>query len=122
MRKYIFFFSIAVILIAGCKKSTDTIIQSQSNSGIEGQLYANAGPGFHIVATVATVVVLKSDSTTQVTEVKSDSTGYYKIDLNPGKYVLYVKESHDIYYSGPYEVENGSYTESKAYLYDARII
>ncbi|MGA8263095.1 MAG: hypothetical protein WB779_01495 [Ignavibacteriaceae bacterium] len=122
MRKYIFVVSIAVLLIASCKKSTDTITQSQSNTGIEGQLYANGGPGFYIDAAVKTIVVLESDSTTIVTEAKSDSTGYYKIDLKPDKYVLYVKESHDIYYSGPYEVVVGSYSESKAYLYDARIV
>ncbi len=97
-------------------------INNQSNTGIEGQIYANAGPGFYIYTGVATVVVLENDSTTKVTEVKSDSTGYFKIDLSPGKYLLYVKESHDIYYSGPYEVMEGNYTESKAYLYDARIL
>ena len=83
---------------------------------------STAGPGFYPAAMVETIVVLKSDSTTNVTEAKCNSTGYYKINLNPGKYVLYVKESHDIYYSGPYEVRKGSYTQTKAYLYDARII
>ena len=122
MKKYIFIVSLIALLLASCKKSTDTIVQSQLNTGIEGQLYANGGPGFYIDARVVTVVILESDSTTIVTEVQSDSTGYYKIDVNPGKYVLYVKESHNIYYSGPYEVVAGNYTETKAYLYDARIV
>jgi len=122
MKKYIFVFSIIALTVSGCKKSTDTVTQSQSNTGIEGQLYASGGPGFILREAVETIVVLKNDSTTEVTETKTDSTGKYKIDLPSGVYVLYVKESHDIYYSGPYNVVEGSYTESKAYLYDARIV
>lgn len=122
MLKYLFFILAIVLIIVGCNKSTDGITEIQFDSGLEGQLYANAGPGFHPAMLIATIVVLKSDSTTEVTEVKSDSSGEFKINLAPGNYVLYVKESHDIYYSGPYKVVKGSYTESIAYLYDARIV
>ncbi len=122
MSKYLLLILTLVSIIVGCKKSTGGITETQPNSGLEGQVYANAGPGFHPVMTIATIVVLRSDSATEVTEVKSDSSGKFKISLAPGNYVLYVKESHELYYSGPYEVVKGSYIESKAYLYDARIV
>lgn len=122
MKNTIHFLFIITLLTFGCERSISVIPEAQSNSGLEGQVYANAGPGFHPIAMKVTIVVLKNDSTSEVTEAKSDSNGVYKISLDPGNYILYVKESHDIYYSGPFEVTEGSYTESMAYLYDARIV
>lgn len=122
MLKLYFFVLLFVLAGGGCKRSGDIVDVNRQDSGVEGQLYANAGPGFHSVRTVATIVVLRSDTSTHVTEVKSDTNGTFKISLTPGNYILYVKESHDRCYSGPFEVVVGSYTESKAYLYDSRIV
>jgi len=122
MLKSMLFTLIIFLVVIGCQKPTEPPGLTQPNSGLEGQLYANTGPGFHTVMTVATVVVLKSDSTTEVTETKSDSAGTFKIPLAPGEYFLYVKESRDTYVSGPFQVQTASYSEAKAYLYDSRII
>lgn len=122
MLKYTFYLMAVFFTIVGCNNSNNIVNINQIGSGLEGQLYANGGPGFYPAKSIATIVVLKSDSTTIVTEVKSDSNGTFQIQLAPGSYILYVKESHDIYYSGPFKVVAGNYTESKAYLYDARIV
>ena len=121
MLKNIFIVLTIALAITGCNKTTDVLNTTQPDSGIEGQLYANAGPGFHLEKTIATIVALKNDTTTHVSEAKSDTNGVFRINLEPGKYMLYVKESHDIYYSGPFEVAAGNYTQAKAYLYDSRI-
>lgn len=122
MLKYILFTLVLFLVVIGCQKPTEPPGLTQPDSGLEGQLYANAGPGFHSVMTVATVVVLNSDTTTEVTEVKSDGAGTFKIPLKPGEYFLYVKESRDTYLSGPFQVQTGSYGQAKAYLYDSRIV
>jgi len=116
--------SVFVILLAftECRNSGEPSAPIQTNAGLGGQLYANAGPGFQPINTVATVVVLASDTTTEVTQVQSDTAGVFKVSLPVGEYFLYVKQSYSRYVTGPFLVQTGSYTVAKAYLYDPRVV
>ena len=105
-----------------CRKSTEPSAPFQTNAGLQGQLYTNAGPGFRPIDSVVTVVVLAGDTTTEVAQVQSDTGGTFKITLPVGEYFLYVRQSYSRFVSGPFVVWLGSYTVAKAYLYDPRIV
>ena len=122
MRWFVVISILCLLVLTACKKDGGTTGPEQPSSGMTGQLYANAGPGFFPIDTIATVVVLARDSTTVVAEVTSDSAGTFLIHVAPGVYFLSVRESHDPYLSGPFEVLSEGFTEARAYLYNAEVV
>ena len=122
MRSSVLISLILLFVLAACKKAQEPTQPGNTTSGLTGQIYANAGPGFFPVDTIATVVVLASDSSTVVAEVHSDSAGTFLIHVTPGIYYLSVRESHDPYVSGPFEVLSDAFTEARAYLYNSEIV
>lgn len=102
--------------ILGCNHPTEN-----KESGLQGRVYANAGPGFFEYDRQCTVMVSKIGIAFTM-EIATDSLGSFRIQLEPGSYVLDVKESPDIYTSGPYTVPSGSFIDAKAYYYNAMVL
>lgn len=92
-----------------------------TSAGLQGRIYANAGPGWFEYRTVGTIIVSDTNQV-KILEQETDSLGTFRIPLDPGIYLLDVKESPDNYQSGPYKVTAGIFVEAKAYYYDARIV
>lgn len=109
-------FSILVAILFACEEPTkDTV------SGLQGRIYANAGPGFVEFTSVGTIIVSDTNQV-KVTEHQTDTLGIFRVILPAGTYVLDVKESPDKYQSGPYKVTRSTFVEAKAYYYDARML
>lgn len=116
MKTHIFVVILAAGYILGCDHPTEN-----KESGLQGRVYTNAGPGFFEYPHQCTVIVSKIGIAFTM-EIATDSLGTFRIQLEPGSYVLDVKESPDKYSSGPYSVTSGVYIDTKAYYYNAMIL
>jgi hypothetical protein len=112
--------AVLVILLAfgtaSCESPSGPLV-----SGLQGRVYANAGPGWHDYLYPCTIVV-STDARRRIGEFPTDSAGTFRIPLPFGSYLLDVKESPDSATSGPYRVSTFSYVEARAYVYNSMIL
>jgi hypothetical protein len=113
--RFLLILVLALALFA-CESPTASVV-----SGVQGQVYANAGPGYYEYRAKCTIIV-SSTSAHVVGEFPTDTLGAFRISLPVGRYVLDVKESPDKAPSGPYDVRFWGYAEAKAYMYNSMIL
>lgn len=90
-------------------------------SGVQGRVYANAGPGYFEYHAMCTIIVSNS-SGGALGEFPTDTLGVFRIPLSPGIYYLDVKESPDTARSGPFKVPTWGYAEAQAYMCNSMIL
>lgn len=102
-----FIASTTLTLLIACRDLTPP---TESESGLEGQVYSIGWPGPipenwvpPPLETAVTVIVLDSDKNTFM-EVQTDAKGRYFVVLAPGTYFLSVKESSVPAESGPFKL------------------
>jgi hypothetical protein len=99
-----------------CETPTATLV-----SGVQGRVFANAGPGFFEYQATCTIIV-SNNAGRALGEFPTDTLGAFRIPLSPGVYYLDVKESPDTAQSGPYKVPIWGYAEAQAYMYNSMIL
>ena len=116
MKSFFLVMGTTLLVLWGCENPGES-----TKSGLNGRVFANAGPGFFEYHAVCTVRALKSDGTLAA-EIASDTAGTFVIPLAPGDYTLEVTESPDKYTSGPFQVKPGEFATAQAYYYNSMIV